>query len=79
MKQNVREHKHEKHSEQVFVIEGSAIMWVSGKEYAIKPGDILYIPIGALHKVKVTSAVPLKVISFQSPEFKGEDRVYINN
>ena len=78
VKQNVKEHKHEKHTETLYFIEGSCKMKVDGKIIELKAGDFLTIPEGIAHSVeKVTSKTPLKVLSTQAPEFKGEDRVFI--
>lgn len=52
-------------------------MTLNGTEYKIKAGDYFFIPKGSLHYVKVTSAMPLKVLSIQSPFFDGKDRVFV--
>jgi mannose-6-phosphate isomerase-like protein (cupin superfamily) len=44
----------------------------------IKKGDLIFIPKGTPHAVKTISAVPLKVISVQSPLFDGSDRIMID-
>jgi mannose-6-phosphate isomerase-like protein (cupin superfamily) len=75
VKKEVKEHKHEKHAEHVVVLEGEAIMKVDGKSFGIKKGDIIFIPKNTWHYVKVTSKVPLKVLSLQAPNFDGKDRV----
>ena len=66
---------HEKHTEQVYVVSGKGRMRLGDKMLNISKGDFFIIPPGTLHSVVVTSKKPLKVISIQSPEFFGKDRV----
>lgn len=40
-------------------------------------GDLIVVPPKRIHSVKVSSLDDFKVISIQSPEYKGEDRVMI--
>jgi len=78
VKKSVREHKHLKHTESIYFLEGSCEMKINGKTMALKKGDFLIIPVGVPHSVeRVTSDVPIKVLSSQAPEFKGDDRVII--
>ncbi|WP_074406282.1 MULTISPECIES: cupin domain-containing protein [Aquimarina] len=77
IKKNVKPHKHIKHTEQVLVLEGKASVQLNDKEIIVQKGDWVTIPQQTIHAVKVLSKIPLKVISVQTPEFKGEDRVFI--
>lgn len=77
VKHDVKLHKHEFHSEQVYVISGEADMMLGDKIIHIKAGDMVFIPKGTPHSAKVTSAEPLKIISVQAPYFDGKDRVII--
>lgn len=77
VKTNVLLHKHEFHTEQVYILAGTAIMVVGDSIFTIKPGDMIFIPENTPHSVKVTSIELLKVISIQSPEFLGNDRVIL--
>ncbi|WP_109853113.1 cupin domain-containing protein [Aquimarina sp. AU58] len=77
IKKNVKPHKHIKHTEQVLVLEGKASVQLNDKEIIVQKGDWVTIPEQTIHAVKVLSKIPLKVISVQTPEFKGEDRVFI--
>lgn len=72
-------HKHEFHSENVYVLEGTATMTLGSDRLEIKPGDLIFIPANTWHDVKVSSDIPLKVISIQAPEFDGKDRVIYKN
>ena len=69
-------HKHEVHAETVYIISGEAIMVMNEDTIAVKPGDLIDIPVNTNHAVTVTTG-PLKVLSVQSPEFFGKDRVFI--
>jgi mannose-6-phosphate isomerase-like protein (cupin superfamily) len=78
IKKEVRKHKHAFHSEQVIILEGEGLMWMAGKEFKVKKGDIIFIPKQTIHALKVTSDVPVKVLSIQSPGFDGSDRIFID-
>tara|TARA_Y100001934_G_C12016369_1_gene614649 strand:+ start:175 stop:573 length:399 start_codon:yes stop_codon:yes gene_type:complete len=77
VKKSVKAHKHEKHTENLYVISGKAIMRVGEEEFEIAAGDYFQIPMNTVHAVKVISEEPLKVISVQAPEFVGKDRVFV--
>lgn len=77
IKKEVKMHKHLSHSEHVTVLEGEATMTLGNKVFAIKKGDIIFIPKNTPHKVITTSKIPLKVISIQAPYFDGTDRVML--
>lgn len=78
VKESVRLHKHEYHSEHVYVLEGSGKMVLGDKTLSISAGAMIFIPEGTPHSVEVTSDEALKVISIQAPEFTGEDRVFLD-
>ena len=73
----VRPHLHRTHTEHVFVLDGTAEMMLGDSTRAIKAGDVILIAPGTPHAVKVTSSVPLRVISVQSPHFDGTDRIWL--
>ena len=76
IKLKVKLHKHDFHTEHVYVLEGSGDFTLGDTTQPIKKGDLITIPKNTWHGVEVTSKVPLKVVSIQSPEFKGIDRVF---
>ena len=76
IKLKVKVHKHVNHVENVYIIKGKGEFTVSESTYAVKKGDLIVIPKDTWHSVTVSSKRPLKVISIQSPEFKGIDRVF---
>ena len=78
IKTELKAHKHLTHSEHVYVIDGEAEMRLGDKTVKIKNGDIIFVPKGTVHAVKVTSKRPLKVLSVQAPHSDGTDRVFVN-
>lgn len=78
IKTELKPHKHLTHSEHVYVIDGEAEMRLGDKTVKIKNGDIVFIPKGTVHAVKVTSKRPLKVLSVMAPHSDGTDRVFVN-
>jgi len=78
IKKGVKGHFHQDHSENLVIIEGSAIMTLDNEELEIRAGDFINIPKSTNHSVlEVLSEVPLKVLSIQSPYFDGTDRVFL--
>lgn len=77
VKNSVKEHYHAEHTEVVQVIEGEGTMTLGEESFSIKAGDYIFIPKGTHHSVQVTSDIPLKALSVQTPEFDGSDRVFV--
>lgn len=78
IKKEVKAHKHEKHSEAIYILEGEGNMRLGEKEFMVKAGDYIFVPEGTVHSVKVTSGIPMKVLSVQAPEFLGNDRIFVD-
>jgi mannose-6-phosphate isomerase-like protein (cupin superfamily) len=78
IKKEVKTHKHISHTEHVYILEGEGEMLLADKIFSVKKGDMIFIPMNTGHSIKVTSSVPLKVLSVQSPHFDGKDRIYID-
>jgi mannose-6-phosphate isomerase-like protein (cupin superfamily) len=78
VKKEVKKHKHTIHSEHVYILDGEGIMLLGEKKFPVKKGMMIFIPMNIIHEVKVTSVSPLKVLSIQSPEFDGKDRILID-
>jgi mannose-6-phosphate isomerase-like protein (cupin superfamily) len=76
VKNEVKPHFHEMHTEHVLVLEGEGIMLLGDSLIQIKKEMLLVIPPKTIHAVHTTSNVPLKVVSIQSPQFDGSDRVW---
>lgn len=78
VKESVRLHKHEHHSENIYVLEGKGEMIIGDEKFIIKKGDYFNIPKNTPHALKVLSSSPIKVLSIQSPKFEGKDRVFLD-
>lgn len=72
----VKLHKHASHSEHVVVLSGKGEMRLGEETFTVRKGDVIFIPQGTPHSVKVSKGV-LKVISVQAPQFDGTDRILL--
>jgi len=80
IKKAVKAHYHAFHTENIYVIEGKAEMTLNDSTFIVRKGDYLNIPKGSIHSVtKVYGKKPLKVLSIQSPEFMGKDRIFVES
>ena len=79
VKKSVRLHKHVQHVENVYISEGNGEFQLGDSTYKVKSGDLIIIPKNTWHGVVVKSKEPMKVISIQSPEFTGNDRIFKDN
>ena len=77
VKQFVPLHKHLRHTETIYILDGTGLMRLGEEEFTVGPGDFIKVPEGTAHGVKTTSSVPLKALSVQAPEFLGDDRVFL--
>lgn len=77
VKQAVRKHVHQYHTEVITVLDGTGRMYLGGDYFDIKKGDHIIVPPNTAHAVITTSTKPLKVLSVQSPQFLGQDRIVI--
>jgi quercetin dioxygenase-like cupin family protein len=78
-KQSVARHYHANHTEYVTILRGAGDFLMDTVWSKVGAGDQIIIPAGTPHEVKVTSTEPMKVISIQTPEFAGEDRIYLED
>jgi mannose-6-phosphate isomerase-like protein (cupin superfamily) len=79
VKQAVRKHLHQYHTEVITVLDGTGRMYLGGDYFDVKKGDHIVVPPNTAHAVVATSSKPLKVLSVQSPQFLGQDRVLIRD
>ena len=73
----LKSHFHKTHSETVYVIEGTGLRTIEGKEIDVKPGSIHFNPMGKAHAIKNTGNVDMIFLSIFTPAMKGPDRVYV--
>lgn len=78
IKKKVKLHKHINHTENILVQSGYGQFQLNDSIYSVSFGDLIIVPKNTWHGVIVDSKEPMKVISIQSPEFFGNDRVYKN-
>ena len=69
-------HKHINHTEHVYIKQRKGKFQLADSLYNVKTGDLIIVPKNTWHGVIVESKNPMKVISIQSPEFFGKDRVF---
>lgn len=78
VKDTVKPHYHAEHTELIYVTQGEGLFYLGAEVFELKPGDFVRIPEGVIHSYKSTSNSPSKVISIQTPEFKGKDRIWVD-
>ena len=76
IKQKVKLHKHVYHTENVLIDEGFGKFQINDSIYKVTAGDLIIIPKNTWHGVIVNSKSTMKVISVQSPEYFGKDRIF---
>ena len=76
IKKKVKIHKHISHTEHIYVKQGKGKFQLADSLYNVKTGDLIIVPKNTWHGVIIESRNPMKVISIQSPEFFGKDRVF---
>jgi mannose-6-phosphate isomerase-like protein (cupin superfamily) len=64
-------YKGKEHSHNVehcwYVLQGTGIIRMEGKEYAIKPGDAVFAPVGMRHSIECTGDNPLRYVVVYAP------------
>ena len=76
IKQKVKLHKHIYHTENVLIDKGFGEFQINDSIYKVAAGDWIVIPKNTWHGVVVNSKSTMKVISVQSPEYFGKDRIF---
>ena len=76
IKQKVKLHKHVYHTENVLIDKGFGEFQINDSVYKVAAGDWIIIPKNTWHGVIVNSKSTMKVISVQSPEYFGKDRIF---
>ncbi|MCB9235339.1 MAG: cupin domain-containing protein [Bacteroidia bacterium] len=76
IRKSVKLHKHDSHSEHVLILRGKGLMRLGDREFMVRKGDLIFIPQGTPHSVKVKGRT-MAVLSIQAPQFFGKDRIMI--
>ena len=76
IKQKVKLHKHVYHTENILIDKGFGEFQINDSIYKVVAGDWIVIPKNTWHGVIVNSKSTMKVISVQSPEYFGKDRIF---
>jgi len=67
--------KHAKRAEHWFVVEGTALVTLDGREVTLNTGGAIDIPVGAAHRVQNPGPAALVFIEVQRGEYLGEDDI----
>ena len=78
IKKKVKVHKHINHTENILIQSGYGQFQLNDSIHNVSTGDLIVVPKNTWHGVIIDSKEPMMVISIQSPEFFGKDRVYKN-
>ncbi len=73
----VKPHIHKTHDETIYVIKGTAQMFINDKWVDLKPGSLHFNPMGKVHALKHTGTEPLVLISVFTPAMKVVDRHFL--
>jgi mannose-6-phosphate isomerase-like protein (cupin superfamily) len=67
--------KHKRRAERWTVISGQAIVTLDGKDIPLAPGETIFIPKGAAHRMTNPGKVPLVFAEVQLGDYFGEDDI----
>ncbi len=59
------------------IVKGEAIFTIEDKNYAVRAGDLMYLPPMTLRRVVITGNETCMAISIFAPLFDGKDKIYI--
>jgi mannose-6-phosphate isomerase-like protein (cupin superfamily) len=69
----VRPHHHRETEEIYYVLEGSGEMTVGGETAPVAAGDAIFIPRDAVHTLRNTGEVAMRIVLVCGPAFRRED------
>lgn len=67
--------KHARRAEHWFVVAGTALMTLDGREIRLGPGEAIDIATGAAHRMENPGTEPLVFIEVQRGDYLGEDDI----
>jgi quercetin dioxygenase-like cupin family protein len=66
-------HSHDGYEETIYGLEGTLVWTVDGERNEVGPGDVLWIPRGAVHQFDNTGDVDAKALAVVTPGILGPD------
>ena len=67
--------KHQKRSEKWVVVAGSGVAIINEVEIQVAPGSVVYVPLGAVHRIGNTGQVPLVFVEVATGNYLAEDDI----
>jgi len=67
--------QHARRAEHWFVVEGTALVTLDGREVELKTGAAIDIPVGSAHRIENPGDGPLIFIEVQRGDYLGEDDI----
>jgi mannose-6-phosphate isomerase len=67
--------QHKRRSEHWFVVAGSGVVTLDGRDRQVQRGDAVDVPVGVAHRVHNTGPVPLVFVEVQHGDYFGEDDI----
>ena len=67
--------KHRHRSEHWIVVRGSAEVTIGDQVRAVHENELVYIPIGSVHRMANKGKIPLELIEVQTGSYLGEDDI----
>jgi quercetin dioxygenase-like cupin family protein len=74
-KANLKPHYHRKMTEAVYILDGEASIIINGKEFPLKPGDLITIKPNQIHTVKNPSEKEFRYLVFKT-NYSENDKYY---
>ena len=68
VKDEIKAHKHNDGAHVLYIVSGGGTMINGDKTIPLKPGMVVYVPVGVVHSVKATSS-DLTFVDFAQPPF----------
>ncbi len=66
---------HGKRAEHWIVVRGEAIVTLNDKDIPLKPGDHIFIPVGAKHRIRNDTTKTVEFVEVQTGDYFGEDDI----
>ena len=67
--------KHEHRSEKWIIVHGEGLAIVDNEEIPVSKGSVVNVPLGAIHRICNTGALPLTMIEVATGDYLAEDDI----